>query len=153
MSTDTEIHRTSPVHHRIGAAAARVVERTRVAFPVITFLAVTVVLLTVTQATPETTIPFQSLTGLVVTTDTAPLKAAGESTIGALGYVDFGSTHLYVTGKPVLVVVAGMVLASRGRIGTLAGIALGAFAAGMLVLVTGCPCGSGSATALWQSIH
>ncbi|WP_224926105.1 hypothetical protein [Saliphagus infecundisoli] len=86
--------------------------------------------------------------GFSATTDTAPLEIAGTSTLAVLGYVDFGIAHLYVPAESLLMVVAGIFLVSRGRTGTVAGIALGGCAAGTLVLVMGCPCGSGSAMAL-----
>lgn len=153
MSIGSKTHLPSPLRHSIGTAALQVIERTRVAFPLITFLAVATLLLSVTQTTLTTANSFPLPNGFVVTTDTASLEVAGKSTLAVLGYVDFGMAHLYVTAESLLLVIAGTMLVSRGRVGMLAGIILGGCAAGTLVLITGCPCGSGSASSIWVFVH
>lgn len=94
------------------------------------------------------------LRGFEATTDTAPLEVAGHPTVGVVGYVDLGQHHLYVTAESLLIVgIATAIVAYGGRARhTLAGITLGIGATGGLALVTGCPCGAGSALSLWQLV-
>lgn len=97
-------------------------------------------------------IPGATVQGVELTTDTAPLEAAGRSTMAVVGYVDLGQRHLYVTAESLLVVAIAVLLTTRGRLATLVGIGLGAVAAGGTVVVTGCPCGTGATTPLWRLV-
>lgn len=80
-----------------------------------------------------------------------PLEVAGADPLIAVASVGIGRSRLYVTGISALLcalAVAVALVGSRG--GALAGLLLGGGAAGTLVRVSGCHCGAGSATQLWQ---
>lgn len=150
MSIDSEKQQMSLHRHRTVITTFKIIERYRVLLPIAMLLIATAALV---SSSAINTYAYSSIRGIVITTDTAPLEVASKPTLAVLGYADFGATHLYVTAESFLTVAVGTILAYRGGIGTLAGIVLGVCAAGMLVFVTGCPCGAGSTTELWQLVY
>lgn len=121
--------------------------RLRLASPLVAFLGTTVALLVATAG------GLGAIRGVELTTDSTPLAVAGRSTLAVVGYVDLGQQHLYVTAESLLLVALATVLVSRGGLATVVGVLLGAGTAGGLVVVTGCPCGSGGAEPLWQVLR
>lgn len=80
-----------------------------------------------------------------------PLEVAGADPLIAVASVGMGLNRLYVTGISALLFAGAVGAAFVGsREGALAGLLLGGGAAGTLVRVSGCHCGAGSATQLWQ---
>lgn len=83
-----------------------------------------------------------------------PLSTAGVDPTAVLAAVDTGLARIYVTGVPAALLLVGALssLLGRGRTWTLGvGAACGVLAAGTLTVLTGCHCGPGSTTMLWQS--
>ncbi|QLH81733.1 hypothetical protein [Halosimplex pelagicum] len=90
-----------------------------------------------------------SVHGVVLTTDNAPLAVAGGPTPAVLGYVGIGVTHVYVPWTVVPTLLAGELaaaVAARGRIAW--ALLAGVTAAGQLLVVSGCGCGTGSVASL-----
>ncbi|PSQ23465.1 hypothetical protein BRD01_06485 [Halobacteriales archaeon QS_8_65_32] len=86
--------------------------------------------------------------------DAIPLSTAGVDPAAVLVAVDTGLARIYVTGVPAVLLLAGALfsLLGGGRTWTLGvGTACGVLAAGTLTVLTGCHCGPGSTTMLWQS--
>ena len=80
-----------------------------------------------------------------------PLEVAGADPFVAVASAGIGQSRLYVTGLSALLLVSGAIVAFFGRWGgALAGTALGGGAAGSLVQVSGCHCGAGSTSYLWE---
>lgn len=80
---------------------------------------------------------------------TASLRVAGALVPVSLGYLGMGMTRLYLTALPALLLVAGPLGGiAAGRGGSAFAVASGVAAAATVTVVTGCPCGSGSATPL-----
>lgn len=80
-----------------------------------------------------------------------PLEVAGADPLVALVSIGIGQSWLYVTGLSGLLLGVGVLAALVGsRLGTALGAVLASGAAGMLVRVSGCHCGAGSTTHLWE---
>ncbi|MDL5363032.1 hypothetical protein [Halalkalicoccus sp. NIPERK01] len=80
-----------------------------------------------------------------------PLEVAGADPLVVLASVGIGQSWLYLTGLSAALLVAGVLLAAVGsRLGTAFGTLLAGGAAGTLVRVSGCHCGAGSTTYLWE---
>lgn len=76
-----------------------------------------------------------------------PLEVAGADPLVALASIGIGQSWLYVTGLSGLLLGVGVLGALVGsRLGTV----LASGAAGALVRVSGCHCGAGSTTHLWE---
>lgn len=80
-----------------------------------------------------------------------PLEVAGADPLVALASIGIGQSWLYVTGLSGLLLGVGVLAALVGsRLGTALGTVLASGAAGTLVRVSGCHCGAGSTTHLWE---
>lgn len=80
-----------------------------------------------------------------------PLEVAGADPLVAVASIGIGQSWLYVTGLSGLLLVAGILAALVGsRLGAALGVVLASGAAGTLVRVSGCHCGAGSTTPLWE---
>lgn len=78
-----------------------------------------------------------------------PLQTARALVPVPLAYVGLGMTRVYLTALPALFLIAGPIgatLSDRG--GNVVATGAGIAAALTLTVVTGCPCGSGTATPL-----
>ena len=90
--------------------------------------------------------------GVTATMDTAPLVVAGGPAPPVVGYLAVGQTHVYVpAGVPAMLVV-GELLSSTGHWwGRLAAVVVGLLAAGQLLVLSGCGCGTGSVAPLAEA--
>lgn len=80
-----------------------------------------------------------------------PLEVAGADPLVIVASIGIGQNWLYVTGLSGLLLAAGLLAALVGsRLGALFGVVLASGAAGTLVRVSGCHCGAGSTTYLWE---
>lgn len=83
--------------------------------------------------------------------DRIPLEVAGADPLVAIASIGIGQSWLYVTGLSGLLLGAGILAALVGsRLGAALGTVLASGAAGTLVRVSGCHCGAGSTTHLWE---
>lgn len=89
---------------------------------------------------------------VVIAPEMIPLRTAGATPVVAIAYVGIELVRIYLTGFPVLIVGVGSVIAVTQRRGVVFGIFFGILAAGMLTLLSGCHCGTGSTIYLWQAV-
>ncbi|WP_226021881.1 hypothetical protein [Halomicrobium salinisoli] len=86
-----------------------------------------------------------SVHSAAVTTDSAPLAAAGGPAPAVVGYVGVGLVRVYVPWTVVPTIALGELVAlSNTRRRTAVALALGVTGAGQLLVVSGCGCGGGA---------
>lgn len=91
-------------------------------------------------------VPGPALTSLTLTADAGPIAAAGGLAQPVVGFLQAGTTRLYVPVLSIALVGVGELLAARsGRAGLPLALLAGVAAGAQLIVVSGCGCGDGSA--------
>lgn len=86
-------------------------------------------------------LPSLTVTSWAITTDTAPLAAAGSMPQPVVGYLQFSAVRVYIPLlSVVLVVSAELAGISLGRTGMVIAVVFGIIAGSQLIVLTGCGC-------------
>lgn len=89
-------------------------------------------------------LPSLTVTSWAITTDTAPLAAAGSMPQPVVGYLQFSAVRVYIPLFSILLVVgAELAGISLGRLGMVIAVVLGVIAGSQLIVLTGCGCAHG----------
>ena len=89
-------------------------------------------------------LPSSTLTSWSITTDAAPLAAAGRIPQPVVGFLQFSAVRVYIPlVSIVLVVGAELAGISLGRPGMVIAVVLGMIAGSQLIVLTGCGCAHG----------
>lgn len=86
-------------------------------------------------------LPSLTVTSWAITTDTAPLAAAGSMPQPVVGYLQFSAVRVYIPLLSIMLVVgAELAGVSLGRPGLVIAVVLGMIAGSQLIVLTGCGC-------------